>query len=143
MEIITKMSGYRLSSPFPKPQVGEVHCVVQLKDGELILHTNKPIVEVAESTNSNRVWSVSVGVEGQHQVEFLTIGTVSGYVGNMSITCTESRIKAAENLLDNYALVQELSTLRMNRSKLRQSQTSVKLLSSRIESRKELKDANL
>ncbi|QZI90408.1 hypothetical protein MYOV003v1_p0084 [Vibrio phage 207E48.1] len=136
MEIITTMSGYRLTSPFPKPQAGDVHCLVQLKDGVLTRHINGAISEVAESTNSDRAWAVRLA-DRSPEAEFSTIGSVRGYpCDTMSITCTEDHLDAAEDLLDRYLLVKELAELRLNRSKLRQSQTSVKLYSNRIDNRK-------
>ncbi|CAL9995263.1 hypothetical protein VPHK469_0186 [Vibrio phage K469] len=137
MQIIKTLNGLRLDKPFIKPMIGDTHCLVSIKAGEFTVYENLPISRVLESTNSDRVWYV--GLDGRSiEASNSSIGTVIAYGEDMvSITCTLENVEAAKALLDEYMLTVELDKLRATRSKLRQHQASVKLLSGRIESRKD------
>ncbi|CAL9972876.1 hypothetical protein VPHD528_0172 [Vibrio phage D528] len=132
--IKSQLSGIRLNKSFIKPMIGDTHCFVTFNKGEFQVCENGAISSVVESTNSLREWAVELGDVPA------SVGCVREYSDNMmSITCTLENVELAKSIIDEYMLVIELDKLRTTRSKLRQHQASVKLLSGRIESRKENK----
>ncbi|CAL9993976.1 hypothetical protein VPHK397_0168 [Vibrio phage K397] len=132
--IKSSIAGLRLNASFIKPMLGDTHCFITINKGEFQVSENGTITSVVESTNSLREWAVELGGVPA------TIGCVREYSDNMiSITCTLENVELAKSILDEYMLAVELDKLRTTRSKLRQHQASVKLLSGRIESRKENK----
>lgn len=132
--IKSAIAGLRLNQSFIKPVIGDIHCLVKINKGEFQVTENGAIHSVVESTNSERQWIVELDSLSA------SVGSVREYSDNMiSITCTLENVELSKSILDDYMLAVELDKLRTTRSKLRQHQASVKLLSGRIESRKENK----